>query len=297
MSSQLDDHGQPVVTNFNKARNNEKAAYVLRGILTGIVANQQVTDSELLYLDEWIKKQQYMDLEGDSLDLVECVKDILKDGKISSEEMEDIKDLIDTVLTYGVPQSPYEEPRINEFFGLLKGICADEKLDLHEIDRIVSWINSNADLADKFPVEPVYDRIVAAKEDGVIDDDESTDLYALLTQLSGTSTGDDIHGSVASFFSDSIDGFDHTDQNLCFTGKFLFGSRKECEQNARDLGANTARDVSKKIDAVIIGTLTSRDWIFDNYGRKIEYAMKLRKVNGAPIILSEEQWISITKTS
>lgn len=294
--TQIDDYGQPIDTAFNKRRNEEKSAYVLRGILQGVIANSEVNKAEMLYLDEWVKKQDNVEMEGDALDLVCCVKDILEDGHVSDEEMNDIKDLIDTILTYGVPSSPYEEPRINEFFGILKGICSDKKLDLREINRIEGWIDQNADLAGRFPVEPVYDRIQAAKSDGKIDQFETDDLHSLLVDLTGG--GDqrsDIHGSVASFFSDAIDGFEHKNQKLCFTGKFLFGTRKQCEEKAQILGATTTSNISKQVDVIVIGTITSRDWMFDTYGRKIETAINLRNSHGFPKILSEEQWISTIK--
>lgn len=291
--TQVNDHGQPLDTVFNKRRNEEKAAYVLRGILQGVIANHQVNKAEMLYLDEWVKKQENVEMEGDALDLVCCVKDILDDGEVTNEEMDDIKDLIDTILTYGVPSSPYEEPRINEFFGILKGICSDKKLDFLEINRIERWIDQNADLADKFPVGPVYDRIRTAKIDGVIEQCEKDDLHSLLIDLTGERS--DIHGSVASFFSDTIDGFEHKNQNLCFTGKFLFGTRKQCEETAQKLGASTTSDVSRKVNVIVIGTVTSRDWMFDTYGRKIETAINLRNSHGFPKILSEEQWVSTIK--
>lgn len=291
--TRLDEHGQPVAKAFNQRRNEEKAVYVLRGILQGVASNE-ITPSEALYLDEWVRKQEYLSMEGDALDLVCCIKDIMEDGLISDDEMHDIKGVIDTILTYGVPQSPYEETRINEFLGLLKGTCADRKLDLSEIDDIENWIDRNADLADKFPVEPVYDRIRAAKSDGKIDQSEHADLYSLLLQLTGETVGQksDIHGSVASVFSDIIDGFEHGNQKLCFTGKFLFGTRKQCEEKAVELGATTTSGVSQKVTTVVIGTVTSRDWMFDNFGRKIESALGLRKKYGLPTILSEEQWIT-----
>jgi len=289
--TRLDDHGQPLQKAFNKRRNEEKSAYVLRGILQGIAGNE-INSIEMLFLEEWVKKQEFLRLEGDALDLVHGVKDIMEDGVVSEDEMHDMKSMIDTILTYGTPQSPYEEPRINEFLGLLKGVCADSKLDLSEIDAIEHWIDSNADLAVKFPVEPVYDRIRAVKSDGIIDQTEHEDLHSLLRDLTGEGQKNDIHGSVASVFSDTIDGFDHLDQNLCFTGKFLFGTRKQCEEKARALGAKTASGVSQKVSVVVIGTVTSRDWRFDNFGRKIELALELRKRYGLPTILSEEQWIT-----
>jgi len=293
----VDEHNQPIIRAFNRRRNEEKSAYVLRGILQGITGGDDLNKSEILYMDAWLKKQEYLNLEGDALDLVEWVKTILADGKVTKEEADDLRSMIETILEYGVPESPYQEPRVNEFLGLLKGICADDRLDLSEIESIEKWIDRNADMADKFPVEPVYDRIRAAKADRHIDQEEKTDLYKLLSELAGdnSSLDADTSGSVASIFCDIVDEFAHTDKTYCFTGKFLYGTRKRCEQTARELGAEATSRVTRQVDILVIGTLTSRDWRFDNYGRKIESALELRKEHGSPMILSEEQWVSAIK--
>ena len=47
--------------------------------------------------------------------------------------------------------------------------------------------------------------------------------------------------------------------------------------------------ITKKIDFLVIGTLSSRDWKFSSHGRKIEKAVSYRDDEGAKLkIISEE---------
>lgn len=294
MSANLDADGQPYAIGFNRARNVDKAAYVLRGIIDGVNANGFLTDAEILYLDAWMRSQENLRLESDSLDLFQAVKHVLEDKKITQDERADLHQLIQDILDFGGREKTSEESRINEFLGLVKGVCADGVVDRSEIGRVEAWISANKEIAELFPIKPVYERISDAMADSIITDDELDDLSKLLAEIAGdrfTETGD-VDGSIGKVFCDNLDQIAFEDQIFCFTGKFLSGTRKQCQEEARSRGAHVKSDVSSKVDVLVIGSVTSRDWRFQNFGRKIERAMGLRNNNGTPIILSEESWIT-----
>ena len=56
----IDPHGQPNAA-YNKSRRKEKAACSLRGILQGVVADQNLSEQELLFLDVWLRSQSELD--------------------------------------------------------------------------------------------------------------------------------------------------------------------------------------------------------------------------------------------
>nr|DAJ56330.1 MAG TPA: Translation initiation factor IF-3, C-terminal domain [Bacteriophage sp.] len=43
---------------------------------------------------------------------------------------------------------------------------------------------------------------------------------------------------------------------------------------------------------MIVGTLNSRDWIYQSFGRKIEKAKEYQKQGHKVKVITEEQWLS-----
>ena len=54
---------------YNFKRNQEKAAYALKGILSGLIADQKLTEMELTFLDFWLSSQDNLSRDGDAFDL------------------------------------------------------------------------------------------------------------------------------------------------------------------------------------------------------------------------------------
>ena len=58
-------------------------------------------------------------------------------------------------------------------------------------------------------------------------------------------------------------------------------------------GGLISGNVTKKINYLVIGTLSSRDWKFSSHGRKIEKAISYRDDEGVELeIISEEMLFS-----
>jgi NAD-dependent DNA ligase len=81
------------------------------------------------------------------------------------------------------------------------------------------------------------------------------------------------------------------DQQFCFTGRFAWGSRKQCEAETRSRGGSTQVNVTQETNFLIIGSIGSRDWLHSTHGRKIEYAQKLTSSEFPIAIVSEEHWV------
>jgi len=78
-----------------------------------------------------------------------------------------------------------------------------------------------------------------------------------------------------------------------FTGKFDFGSRKECQEAVTQLGASAPKSMTRSVDYLVIGTQGSPTWKKKGkYGRKIEAAIVSRREHGSPAIISEDHWMS-----
>ena len=289
----LDAHGQPINTNFNAGRNKEKALYGLKGILLGVTANEKLSEQELLFLDVWLRSQEFLRDDGDVVDLLDLITDILKDGHISNDELEELNCLIDDVIAYKPLYPAQDENQINELIGLVSGIAADNLIENSEINSLSEWLVINSNIADSWPARVLINRLNSILEDGVVTQDEREDLLETIKQITGIRFDESgfVNGMATEFFEDEVSLIDHEGACFCFTGAFVTGTRKAVEANAKDKGAITTKDVTKSTNYLVIGTLASRDWRFSSHGRKIEKALRLKE-NGMKIcIVTERTWL------
>ena len=77
-----------------------------------------------------------------------------------------------------------------------------------------------------------------------------------------------------------------------FTGKFEYGSRKDCQVAVMERGgiAPKKASVSSGVDYLIVGSEGSKAWKGGNFGTKIASAIASRKESGSPAIISEEHF-------
>lgn len=294
-SKNIDSHGQPLNAAFNFNRNREKAAYSLRGLLQGLVADEKLDNQELLFLDAWLKSQQELD-DGDVVDLLNLIGDVLEDGIITSDELQELMEVINDIIEYGQQSSSEVEATINELLGFLLGIAADGKVTKEELENLESWLKQNKHIAECWPTNELIKRINNIYADGIVTKEELDDLLETVKQMSGydfeeTGSAD---GGVAEVFSDETCEFNHQDNTICFTGKFVCGTRSVVENSAKEKGANITKSITKKLNTLVIGTLASRDWRFTSHGRKIEKVLELKQNGAEIVILSERHWLKLT---
>lgn len=94
-------------------------------------------------------------------------------------------------------------------------------------------------------------------------------------------------------FDDPVPSVIFEKKSFCFTGKFITGTRQECNDAVSELGSIPQSNVTTSTDYLIIGNEANSSWAHSNYGRKIERAMMLRMDNGKPLIISEADWVSV----
>lgn len=79
---------------------------------------------------------------------------------------------------------------------------------------------------------------------------------------------------------------------VCLTGTFIHGSRSSIQKQLENLGAIILKDISSRIDYLIVGDSGSSDWKFGNYGGKIKKALEYQKKGINIKIISEEDFFS-----
>lgn len=184
---------------------------------------------------------------------------------------------------------------IDELLGLIRGIVADGVVSESEVICLAEWVIKHREISDYWPVNVVVRRLGRILGDGVISDREREDLRLLLNEIIGQKD--------APRDADEPIITPATALPLCkpapvvlfrlkcfvFTGKFIFGTRRDCQAEVLARGGIIDKDVSFGTSYLVIGSMGSRDWIHGSWGRKIEKAVEYRE--RCPLsIVSEQRW-------
>ena len=89
---------------------------------------------------------------------------------------------------------------------------------------------------------------------------------------------------------DSAEGLSYPGKTFCLTGNFTTGSKEYCAAKIEAKGGAVVKNVTQKVDYLIVGEELSPDYAKGNYGRKVERAMELRGKSDAPLIIQEKDW-------
>ncbi|MFM5112909.1 BRCT domain-containing protein [Aeromonas hydrophila] len=297
--SGLDRHGQPLA-NYNAARNRDKQLNNLMGILDGIVADSAIDEQEMLYLDIWLKESA--SLNGWIFrELREMVADVLQDGQLCEAEKLHLMSALPRLMeTYRhLPGVDFYSEESDKLLlgGLCQGLMGDQTLSDDEIHYLNWWMKQNSMLRAHYPGKQLYQTVERILQDGVITEEEREELQQQLLLFvgnpfeQGVVTGMATKLAISDAEIDTLHGC-----SVCFTGMFLSGTRRQCEKTALLLGATPQDAVTQKLDYLIIGELSSRDWRFSSYGRKIEKAMLLQEKGHSVRIVTEEAWLTHANT-
>lgn len=91
-------------------------------------------------------------------------------------------------------------------------------------------------------------------------------------------------------FDDPLPEISIVGKSFCFTGRFEFGTRSQCQQAVVSRGGSFTDGVTSKTDVLVIGSDANPTWAHGNYGNKLEAAMVSRMQGGKPTIIPESLW-------
>jgi len=191
------------------------------------------------------------------------------------------------------------ERDISELLGLAKGVLADGLVNDEEARYITNWILAHPDGAHQFPLSLILSRVKHIFADGRVDDDEREDLKQLLSELVGGVDSVLLGYDAATLLPlcDPPPLVSWFQEVFVLTGKFAYGTRRQCQHEIFARGGDCEEDVSQRTTFMVIGTFGSEDWRHTAYGRKIEKAVQLRS-KGFPIrIIGEDHWAAALEAS
>lgn len=181
--------------------------------------------------------------------------------------------------------------------GIASGLIADGELNDKEIIFLSTWLAEHPELHKTWPGEVVYGRIKAVLADGIITPEERIHLESTLVELIGGRFAEDgtVPDGSTALPIDRNEVVLLKGKSFCFTGQFLFGTRKKCELTVMEKGGRV-QSVTRKLDFLVVGELASKEWKYSAHGTKIESAIEMRKAGSAIKIVNEAQWLSAVTT-
>ena len=186
-----------------------------------------------------------------------------------------------------------DDRQIDTLIGISKGLVADGKVDQAESEFLLSWLIQSRQTTDNPVVINLLNKVDDMLEDGVLDEDESKELFNLLHKISGEpSEIGELAKTTSLPINNPLPSISFDGMSFLFTGTCAFGTRKQCQTATELIGGINAKRVTKKLDYLVLGTYVTDSWAHESYGRKIEKAMQYRD-DGAPlVIITEEHWVN-----
>ena len=189
--------------------------------------------------------------------------------------------------------SRIQDRLIDELIGISRGVIADGVVDEQEAIFMGQWIEQHREISDKWPVNILYARLVEMLKDGVLSQDEQRELMATLRDITGeSSVFQEPNRSTTLPLDNPVPVIDFEGKTFCLTGRFVFGSLRDCEETIADMSGSVVQSPNQETDYLVIGELGSPDWVHTTFGRSIERGVELKQ-QGFPIkIVSEEHWVN-----
>lgn len=184
---------------------------------------------------------------------------------------------------------------IDQLSGICSGILADGEVNEAEARFFADYVQKFAAYEPVWPFTDILGRIKRIFADGHCDEDERSELKAVMENLCGHFNQADpgeTYSSTLPLDTPLPDPIIFPERNFVVTGRFAYGTRQKVEEAISKLGGiATSSAPTGKTHYLVIGIFASRDWSNTNYGRKIERARELRDEAGSGIsIISEEHW-------
>lgn len=183
----------------------------------------------------------------------------------------------------------------DSFFGLCLGMLSDGEVNQAEAEFLLSWLNVRPELGCEDPlIGDIHWKLKKIFSDGVMDGAEALQLLRVLSTYTGCPTADKTHAQAATTLPlcEPFPVIDFADKTFCFTGVFSTGTRSDCVDIVGRFGGVQSKNITMKLDYLVIGHKVTADWKHQSYGNKIIKAMKYRDEKAKPIrIVSEKYWL------
>jgi hypothetical protein len=263
----------------------DKAINSLKGILLGIVLDNEVNDAEFKELLSWCEKHNDLITRNPFKSLMQTILEAANDIGNRLELMEDVYWLCDRYATdQGLVFYDLATADLQILQGLCHGILSDGQITDTEVKKLDEWLEHHEHLNTYYPYDEIYTLITNVLADGKIDEGERRRLTAYFNEFVKL-TDEQLTEQIATEISEiKVNGICTVNPHVlfdgkgfCMTGLFSRGTRKELELEIQNLGGHINSDVTQKTDYLVVGDSGNPCYAFACYGRKVEKAINMRK--------------------
>jgi NAD-dependent DNA ligase len=181
---------------------------------------------------------------------------------------------------------------IDELIGICRGVIADGHVDEREAIFLGQWIENHREIADRWPVNILYSRVVEMLKDGILNTEEQSQLLETLRDLTGESTMyQEPNRSTSLPLDKPAPAVQFSGKNFVLTGRFVYGTNLDCEDTILEMGGHVSDTPTQDTDYLVIGEMGSPEWVHTTFGRAIERSVELRESGAKIAIISEEHWV------
>lgn len=289
------------MTNFEKSEHQivtvraraDKAINSLKGILLGIISDDEIDSFEMKELQLWSREHHDLVNRNPFREFMLLIDNTVSNEIPTKEAIEDLYWLCqkyehDSIYYNGITSD------LQQLQGIFHGILSDGELNDVEIFKLHEWLSENEHLNSYYPYDEIRSLVLSIVSDKKIEEEERLVLMAFVKQFVELSNNE-VKESIDKVTSDiNISGICAVDPEIvfenktfCITGILSRGTRTEVQHAIKNKGGIPVSSISKKTDYLIIGDTNNACWSYACYGRKVEKALDLRK-SGHTIVLVHE---------
>jgi len=133
-----------------------------------------------------------------------------------------------------------DDRQVDTLIGLSKGLLADGKLVQSEAEFLHTWLIQNRQATENPIIVNLLARVEMMLSDGVLDEDESAELVAILQRFNGeTAERGELAKTSTLPLNAPAPAIEFQERSFLFTGVCAFGARRECHAATERLGGRT----------------------------------------------------------
>lgn len=133
-----------------------------------------------------------------------------------------------------------DDRQVDTLIGLSKGLLADGKLVQSEAEFLHTWLVQSRQATENPITVNLLSRVEMMLSDGVLDEDESAELVAILQSLNGeTAELGELAKTSTLPLNAPAPAIEFQERSFLFTGTCAFGTRNECHAATERLGGRT----------------------------------------------------------
>lgn len=273
----------------------DRAVHTLQGLLSGIAADNSVSQDELSALAAWVTEHDEFRHRHPFNEIIPTLNAALADGSVDEEELADVVWLCSR-LGEGTGYYDQVTADMQVLQGLLAGIASDGHVSMHELEQLGDWLTEHEQLRRCWPYDELESLLLAVRKDSQIDLNEHRLLLSFFSEFSSGSG----HRALAMPLNEtdvSITGLCavcpevvFTNSIFCFTGSSERMTRRQLAAVVANNGGIFYPTVRKDTTYLVIGADGNPCWAYACYGRKVEQAMQMRKAGSKVLLVHEHDF-------